>query len=135
MCFNKRKYQRPRRRGRGFTLIEVMISVLVLSIALGASVSVLGQYADGQGHLERRYIAHLIAWNELIRSFSYGEMELNKKKSSNVLSKMIEFADARWRVNVDSQRLGKTSMRLYEVRVHTLSGDKESAILKAYLRQ
>ena len=121
-------------RRHGFTLIEVMISVLVLSVALGASVSVLGQYADVQGRLERRYIAHLIAWNELVRSFSYGEMELGKKKSANVLSKMVEFADARWRVNVDSQRLGRTPMRLYEVRVHTFAGSETSAVLKAYLR-
>ncbi len=119
---------------RGFTLIEVMISILVVSIALGASVSVLGQYADVQGRIERRYIGHLVAWNELVQSFSFSEMDLGKKRSANVLGKTVEFGDGRWRVGVDSKNLAETGLRLYEVRIATFGDNTEAAILKAYLR-
>lgn len=121
------------RQTRGFTLIEVMISVLVLSIALGASISVLGQYSDTQRRVEGRYIGHLVAWNELIHGFSYSEMVRGKERQSGIQSKMVDFGEDRWRVGVDSQRLGETSMRLYEVRVSPLGSYSESALLKAYL--
>ena len=122
-----------RRRTNGFTLIEVMISVLVLSIALGASISVLGQYSDTQRRIEGRYIGHLVAWNELVYGFSYGEMVRGKERQSNVLSKIVELGDNRWRVGVNSERLGETSMLLYEVRVSSQGDYSASAILKAYL--
>ena len=50
----------------GFTLIEVLISVVVLSIALGASLDGLANYSAAQSHLRERYMAHLVAWNTLI---------------------------------------------------------------------
>ena len=50
----------------GFTLIEVLISVVVLAIALGASLDGLSNYSAAQSHLRERYMAHLVAWNTLI---------------------------------------------------------------------
>ena len=50
----------------GFTLIEVLISVVVLAIALGASLDGLSNYSAAQAHLQERYMAHLVAWNTLI---------------------------------------------------------------------
>lgn len=118
---------------RGFTLIEVMISVLVLSIALSASISVLGQYADLHGKIERRYIGHMVAWNELVRGFSYREMVEGKRRNSDVSGKSVDFGDDVWRVDVDSERLAETAMRLYEVRVAPQGDYEQAAVLKAYL--
>lgn len=53
-------------RKLGFTLIEVLISVVVLAIALGASLDGLSNYSAAQSHLRERYMAHLVAWNTLI---------------------------------------------------------------------
>lgn len=117
----------------GFTLIEVMISVLVLSIALSASISLLAQYSDMQGRIERRYIGHLVAWNEVVRGFSYTEMVQDKKGSAAPQGRVVDFGEGRWRVSVDSERLAETSMRLYEVRVLSQGEYSQSALLKAYL--
>ena len=54
---------------RGFTLIEVLIAVLVLAIALGASINALGNYVRFQAHMGERYTAHGIAWNALMRCY------------------------------------------------------------------
>ena len=117
----------------GFTLIEVMISVLVLSIALSASISLLAQYTDTQGRVERRYIGHLVAWNEVVRGFSYSEMVQDSKKSGALEGKVVDFGDGRWRISIDSERLAETSMRIYEVRVLSQGEYSQSALLKAYL--
>lgn len=62
-CMRDKKKQY---RNHGFTLIEVLISVVVLSIALGASLDGLAHYSAAQSHLRERYVAHLVAWNTLV---------------------------------------------------------------------
>jgi len=51
---------------RGFTLIEVLIAVVVLSIALGAALDGLAGYSSAQAQLRERYMGHLVAWNVLM---------------------------------------------------------------------
>ena len=69
MYINKTNRARNRKKqyhNHGFTLIEVLISVVVLSIALGASLDGLANYTAAQSYLRERYMAHLVAWNTLV---------------------------------------------------------------------
>ena len=54
---------------KGFTLIEVLIAVLVLAFALGASLQAIGNYTTFQVALEQRYRTHLIAWNAFMECY------------------------------------------------------------------
>ena len=51
---------------RGFTLIEVLVAVLVLAFALGASLQAVGNATNFQFALDQKYRAHLVAWNAFI---------------------------------------------------------------------
>ncbi len=54
---------------QGFTLIEVLIAVLVLSVSLGASLRAIGNYTNFQLHISQRYHAQLIAWDAFMECY------------------------------------------------------------------
>lgn len=57
----------PKRRSiqRGFTLMEVLIALVVVSIALGAIVTTVGNYASHAGAIKQKTLAHWVAMNTL----------------------------------------------------------------------
>ena len=82
-------------RKRGFTLIEVLISVVVLSIALGASLDGLSNYSAAQSYLRERYMAHLVAWNTLINIHNSQNIE-EQCDNAGSAEGYEEQAGARW---------------------------------------
>ena len=54
---------------RGFTLIEVLIAVLVLAVALGASLQAIGNYTSFQQRISQRYHAQLVAWDAFMECY------------------------------------------------------------------
>ena len=62
---------------RGFTLIEVLIAVLVLSAALGASIQAIGNYTYFQGNLAQKYYAQIVVWNAFMDCYLL--IRLNEK--------------------------------------------------------
>lgn len=69
--FNHQLYQTPPRlryqRQRGFTLIEVMVALVIVSIALAALTRSMGLTVNNQGALENRVIATWVAQDELVK--------------------------------------------------------------------
>ncbi len=53
----------------GFTLIEVMIAVLVLSFSLGASIQAIGNYTYFQANLAQRYYAQVVVWEAFMECY------------------------------------------------------------------
>lgn len=56
-----------RRRGCGFTLVEVLIALAVLAVAMAAAVRVGAGTAGNQAYLRDRTFAHWVAMNEMAR--------------------------------------------------------------------
>lgn len=50
---------------RGFTLMEVLIALVVVSVALGAIVTTVGNYASHAGAIKQKTLAHWVAMNRL----------------------------------------------------------------------
>lgn len=51
------------RAGAGFTLLEVVVALAVVSLALGGALSIASASARGAHHLERTIAAHWVARN------------------------------------------------------------------------
>lgn len=57
-----------RHRGRGFTLLEVLVAAAVLAVALAASVRAVGQIVGATAELRERTVASWIAVNRIERA-------------------------------------------------------------------
>ena len=52
-------------RQRGFTLLEVLVALTIISLSLGALISTSGSHASSAGYLKQKTIAHWVAMNEI----------------------------------------------------------------------
>lgn len=52
-------------RCKGFTLLEVLVALTIVSLALGALISTSGTHASSAGYLKQKTIAHWVAMNEI----------------------------------------------------------------------
>ena len=50
---------------KGFTLLEVLIALTIISLALGALISTSGSQASSAAYLKQKSIAHWVAMNEI----------------------------------------------------------------------
>jgi general secretion pathway protein I len=88
-------------KGRqGFTLVEVMVALAVVSVALPALLFSLHQQIDGTAYLRDKSIAHIIAANKLteIRLLSRARGQLLKGKDQG----STEMAGRQWSWQLNS---------------------------------
>jgi len=52
---------------RGFTLLEILVALAIVSLALGALISSSGSQARNATYLKQKTIAHWVAMNEITR--------------------------------------------------------------------
>ena len=53
------------RKCTGFTLLEVLIALTIISLSLGALISTSGSHANSAGYLKQKTLAHWVAMNEI----------------------------------------------------------------------
>jgi general secretion pathway protein I len=58
---------RPFNKSAGFTLLEVLVALTIISLSLGALISTSGSHASSAGYLKQKTIAHWVAMNEITR--------------------------------------------------------------------
>lgn len=102
-------------KSSGFTLIEVLIALAILSIALMALIKVVGQSINSAAHVKNKIAAHLVAMN-ILAEIQVGLIDLPQQKSIEGVSNMLGSV-WRWQVKVEKES-DKFYARL-QVRVRT----------------
>ena len=97
-------------RMRGFTLLEVMIALLVITLGMGAVISTTGESTWKSAHLRHSTIASWVAHNEI--ALYRAKRTWN---NTNRLSGETEMANAVWEWTMTFSATPNTSTREVEV--------------------
>lgn len=107
------------KRQGGFTLIEVMMALVVVSVALTALSQGLGNYVFQQSGLQERVVATWAAQNRLLEIQSGQGGRLEKKAKQTLMGND-------WQVEFKTEKTLIPGLNKIEVTVN-LSGDKDTA--------
>ncbi len=108
----------------GFTLIEMLIALVVLSVTGLVLSSAVGNVAFQTWSLERRAVAHWVAENQLAR------IQLDRRGNSGPVaagrrSETAILAGRRWRVRQNVAATSHPSLYRVEIEVHELVEGRE----------
>ena len=108
---------------RGFSLIEVLAALVVVSLGMLGVIEAVSQTASNTAYLRDKTLAHWVAMNRLT------EMRLEAQtpriaKSSDEL----EMAGRRWRWTAEVTQTPLQSMRRIDVKVRLADGDDGSSL-------
>lgn len=109
---------------RGFTLIEVLAALVIVSLGMLGVIQAVSQTASNSVYLRDKTLAHWIAMNRLT--------EVRLAQAAPALSKTsdeLDYAGRRWRWTMEVQETAVESMRRIDVRVSLAdAGDEGSAL-------
>ena len=119
---------------RGFTLIEVSVALVILSLVLGGAISMVQQYADERIRLRERFFSNSVGWNRLMQRYQYAQgWVAANERDSDATQGVDEQAgqDWRWKIKVEAA-LGKDFYR-YEIQVGLVGSEAKNTLLSIYL--
>ena len=108
------------RRGRfqrGFTLLEVMIALLVITLGMGAVITTTGESGWKSAHLRESTIANWVAYNELALYRASRTWNSAKRRSG-----VTDMANAEWEWVMEISDTDDESLRRLDIEV-TLKGE------------
>lgn len=116
---------------RGFTLLEVLVALAVLSLSLGAVIQAAGDYTRNQGYLRDRTFAEWVARNQLASVQLSGQWPgIGQKKGD------VEFPAAgadiparEWRWVMQVSQTPEADLRRLDIEVFRLKADDDEAPL------
>lgn len=109
---------------RGFTLIEMLIALVVLSLTGLVVATAVGNVASQTWSLERRTVAHWVAENELARTH-LSRLNNTAPVATGRRSKTVILGERRWRVRQRVMPTSHPTLYRVEVEVHELVGGEE----------
>lgn len=107
-----RRVHRGPRRKCGFTLLEVMIALLVITLGMGAVITTTGESGWKSAHLRESTIASWVAYNQIAMfraKRSWGDTTRSSGEA--------EMANAEWEWEMTIRQTPNTSIREVEVEV------------------
>jgi general secretion pathway protein I len=104
---------------RGFTLIEVLAALVIVSLGMLGVIEAVGQTASNSSRMRDRTLAHWVAMNRLTTA----RLE-TRAPNIGKTSDEIEMAGRRWRWTMEVQETPVASMRRIDIRVGE-AGDED----------
>jgi general secretion pathway protein I len=105
---------------RGFTLIEVLAALAIVSLGLLAVIQAVGQTANNSAYLREKTIAHWVAMNRIT------EMRLDAANlTTGESTGEVQMAQRRWRWEARVTPTAVATMRRIDVDVSLLVEDEE----------
>ncbi len=105
------------RRGSGFTLIEIMVALAIITIALGAIIESTTASNRNLQYLRDRSIAAWVAGNELARIRAQRSWSSRSNRSGSV-----DMAGREWRWKMQILKTDDPDMRRIEIQVYDADG-------------
>jgi general secretion pathway protein I len=111
---------RPPRRYRAFTLIEVVVALVVVSLGMLAVIQAVGQTASNSGYLREKTLAHWVAMNRLT------EARLQKAAPKiDKTSDEVEMAGRRWKWTMNVAQTPVETIRRIDIDVRPADADEK----------
>lgn len=119
---------------RGFTLIEVSVALVILSLVLGGAISMVQQYADERIRLRERFFSNSVGWNRLMQRYQYAQGWVAANEGDNGATQGVDEQagqDWRWKMKVEAA-MGKDFYR-YEMQVGLAGSEAKNTRLSLHL--
>ena len=127
-------YYPKTRSAAGFTLIEVVVALAILSWVLGGALYLVQQYADERLKLRQGFFATQVSWNRLLERYQDSQGWVPDSDRSSRQTKGVEDQidqSWRWEMKVESA-MGEDLYR-YEVKAGQEGSARFSGSLALYL--
>jgi general secretion pathway protein I len=108
-------------RAQGFTLIEVMAALVIVSLGMLAVIQAVSETANNGAYLRDKSVAHWVAMNR-ITEFRLAQQPPAVGESSGE----VEMAGRRWRWNAEISQTALPSMKRIDVAVSAIESGAES---------
>ncbi len=118
-------------RVRGFTLLEILVALMVVSLALGAVIQTVGSYTKNQANLRDRVFAQWVARNQLATTQIAADWpSVGQKKGEIDFPEDVSGVKNRaWRWVMQVTQSPEQDMRRLDIEVYRADGDDEAAPL------
>mgnify|MGYP003112075768 CR=1 FL=1 len=119
---------------QGFTLIEVVVALTILSWVLGSVLFLVSQYADGRIMMRERFYGNQVAWNQMMENYQLSRGWSPLGESNRIELSGEEEQDGQtwfWQMNI-TRAMGRNLFR-YETRVAAESEQSSASTLVMYL--
>ena len=113
---------------RGFTLLEVMIALLVITLGMGAVISTTTESGWKSAHLRQSTIASWVAYNEIAVYRARRTWDSKTRSSGET-----EMANADWTWEMEISKTDDPSLRRIDVEVSVKGEDAVKARVTGFI--
>jgi general secretion pathway protein I len=116
---------------RGFTLIEVLVALLIVSLVATGAYTAVSNFADQRVILTTRFSGHWIAWNKLAEQYQVSKGWVDATNYRAQTKGRVEASGQQWRWFLTKEKTLVENFHRYEVKV--FSSEKLTQVSKTAL--